>query len=387
MKHLMKGNVCWGTAQEGEGAGSAVESALPCYREIAGEYRRWLAYLEDNVDFSLPGSVLHGPAHTRRVLLYALSLAFQRGLDAADTDLLATCAVFHDTRRWDDWMDTGHGARAAEHYAACQRSAGATPDELAQDIMAFHDVDDAKDAPVIARKHGQRGLELYRMFKDADALDRFRLGEDALDERFLRTVEAKNLIDAARSISLANAAPRLVGQSGNILVVVDAQNDFISGALGSDAAQAVLPRIVEKVKTHDGLVVFTKDTHGPDYLDTQEGRRLPVPHCVGGTFGWEIPVELASAKGEQSCFTLCKPTFGSMDLPKLVSFVAAKRPLESIELVGYCTDICVVSNALILKAAFPEVRIAVDGACCAGTSEEAHASALLTMQSCQIEIV
>jgi nicotinamidase-related amidase len=165
------------------------------------------------------------------------------------------------------------------------------------------------------------------------------------------------------------------------LIVVDMQVDFITGSLGSKAAQAIVPRVVKKVKTFDGKVVFTRDTHFDDYLKTQEGRKLPVEHCIKDTDGWQICDELKIYADN----IIDKITFGSMELPEIIK--GYEKDIEEIELCGLCTDICVISNAMILKAAFPEVKIAVDARCCAGVSEESHRIALDAMKAVQIEII
>lgn len=163
------------------------------------------------------------------------------------------------------------------------------------------------------------------------------------------------------------------------LIVVDMQVDFITGSLGSAAAQAIVPGVVEKVKGFDGAVIFTRDTHGEDYLQTQEGRKLPVRHCIRDSEGWQICPELKSLVIR----VVDKPTFGSLELVHLLS----KERVEEIHLCGLCTDICVISNAMLLKAAFPEVPVFVDAACCAGVTEEGHRTALEAMKAVQIEII
>jgi len=167
-----------------------------------------------------------------------------------------------------------------------------------------------------------------------------------------------------------------------LLIVVDMQNDFITGALGSPQAEKILPLVkkkIEKRKASGYHVLFTRDTHHDDYLSTQEGRLLPVVHCVEGTYGHEIAGEL-----DMYCSTVFdKPDFGSI---KLADIVAAGS-YDEIELCGLCTDICVVSNALILKARLPEAKVTVDASCCAGTTEEGHNAALLTMKTCQVNIL
>ena len=165
------------------------------------------------------------------------------------------------------------------------------------------------------------------------------------------------------------------------LVVVDMQVDFITGSLGSELAMAIVGNVVDKVKGFDGTVIFTRDTHAEDYMDTQEGKKLPVPHCIKDSDGWQICDELKPfAK-----ILVDKPTFGSMELPKLIEGFG--HPIEKIELCGLCTDICVISNAMLLKAAFPEVPIAVDSSCSAGVSVASHNTALDAMRAVQIEIV
>ena len=164
------------------------------------------------------------------------------------------------------------------------------------------------------------------------------------------------------------------------LIVVDMQVDFITGSLGSPLATAILPRVVEKVKGFDGRVIFTRDTHFADYMSTQEGKNLPVPHCMKDSDGWQICDELRP----YARTVVDKVTFGSVELPALLADCGEQ--IERIELCGLCTDICVISNAMLLKAAFPEVPIAVDAACCAGVSVESHNTALDAMRAVQIEI-
>lgn len=169
-----------------------------------------------------------------------------------------------------------------------------------------------------------------------------------------------------------------------LLIVVDMQKDFVTGALGSGEAQNILPKVVEKVKNFDGEVVFTQDTHGEDYLATQEGKNLPVAHCIKGTAGWELEEGLGMLCKEKGARCFQKGTFGSVELAKEIK--AQEDFLASIELVGVCTDICVVSNALLLKAYMPEMPIFVDASCCAGVTPQKHAAALETMRSCQIHV-
>ncbi len=169
-----------------------------------------------------------------------------------------------------------------------------------------------------------------------------------------------------------------------ILIVVDMQKDFVDGALGTAEAVAIVPAVVEKIKEYKKEDIFvTRDTHQKDYLSTQEGRNLPVEHCIEGTPGWELDSKVAEAVSGAAIVN--KPTFGSTALVDMVKKIAEKEDI-SIELIGLCTDICVVSNALLLKAAMPEVEISVDASCCAGVTPEKHEAALETMRSCQIMV-
>lgn len=169
------------------------------------------------------------------------------------------------------------------------------------------------------------------------------------------------------------------------LVVVDMQRDFVDGALGSKEAVAIVPNVVKKINEFEGEIFVTYDTHFENYMDTNEGKNLPVPHCIKGTTGFELNDEVAKALEDKKFTKVEKITFGSVDLPKLVK-EAANGEDFTVELIGLCTDICVVSNALLLKANYPEMNIAVDAACCAGVTPESHDAALTTMKMCQIEV-
>lgn len=170
------------------------------------------------------------------------------------------------------------------------------------------------------------------------------------------------------------------------LIVVDIQKDFVDGALGTKEAVTIVPSAVEKIKGFDGEIFVTFDTHFENYMDTCEGKKLPVPHCIKGTAGWQLNDDISAALTGKEYTCVEKLTFGSEELPKLIKS-AAKNEEFSIELIGLCTDICIVSNALILKASFPETQITVDASCCAGVTPESHNAALLTMKMCQINIV
>ena len=168
-----------------------------------------------------------------------------------------------------------------------------------------------------------------------------------------------------------------------ILIVVDMQNDFINGALGTKEAENILPRVKEIVENFDGKIYFTRDTHKENYMSTQEGKNLPVPHCIENTQGWQIEDSLLPyAKN-----IIDKPTFGSLSLAKELTKENSVEEIEEIILVGLCTDICVISNAMLLKAALTETKITVDASACAGVTPETHTNALNAMQMCQISVI
>ena len=172
------------------------------------------------------------------------------------------------------------------------------------------------------------------------------------------------------------------------LIAVDLQKDFIDGVLGTPEAEAITDAAAERIRAcrEAGYqVIATLDTHTEDYLNTAEGKKLPVPHCIRGTEGWQLNPKIEEALGD--ALRVEKPTFGSVRLPEILQENMEPGDEVTIELIGLCTDICVVSNALLLKAVFPEAEIAVNPACCAGVTPEKHRAALETMQSCQIDLV
>ncbi len=170
-----------------------------------------------------------------------------------------------------------------------------------------------------------------------------------------------------------------------LLIVVDMQKDFVDGALGTAEAVAIVDKVCEKIRTFDGDIIVTYDTHGETYMNTKEGKHLPVPHCIKGTPGWELNPKVQKALKDKTYHILEKPTFGSVELPEYIKEQYNPAELD-IELIGLCTDICVVSNALLLKANFPETDISVDASCCAGVTPQNHNAALETMKMCQITV-
>ncbi len=176
--------------------------------------------------------------------------------------------------------------------------------------------------------------------------------------------------------------------SKKLLIVVDMQNDFVDGSLGSPAAKAIVPKVCQKIAGWDGDIITTMDTHENNYKETREGKRLPVPHCINGTYGHKLNkyIEAALVDAQNNGIStriVMKPTFGSTALPELIR----DEKYDYIELVGLCTSICVLSNAVVLKTAYPEVDMAVDAECCACVSEASHNAALTAMATCQIDIL
>lgn len=170
----------------------------------------------------------------------------------------------------------------------------------------------------------------------------------------------------------------------NVLVVIDMQNDFIDGALGTKEAEAIVPNVKEKIETFDGVVLYTRDTHTETYMQTQEGRNLPVAHCIKGTKGWEIRPELEELRKTPA---IDKVTFGSSQLPEKLLELHKETPIKSITFVGLCTDICVISNVMVTKAFLPEIELIVDASCCAGVTPQSHKNALEAMKVCQVKVV
>ena len=166
-----------------------------------------------------------------------------------------------------------------------------------------------------------------------------------------------------------------------LLIVVDMQNDFIDGALGTPEAIAIVPYVKQLIENFEGKVLFTRDTHFDNYMDTQEGKNLPVKHCIQGTAGWQIHPELEALRKTEA---IDKLTFGASALPEIL---AGEEQIESITFIGLCTDICVISNVMLTKAFFPEVPLFVDAKACAGVTPQSHKNALEAMKVCQVTIV
>ena len=173
----------------------------------------------------------------------------------------------------------------------------------------------------------------------------------------------------------------------NVLIVVDMQVDFVDGALGTKEAVEIVPNVVEKIKGYEGEVIYTMDTHGTDYLTTQEGKNLPVEHCIRSTKGWELVPEIKKLQEEAESKIFEKDTFGSIDLVEYMKELNGGVGIERVDMVGLCTDICVISNALLVKAAVPQVPIYVWEACTAGVTPESKANALSALGVCQVGVL
>lgn len=171
-----------------------------------------------------------------------------------------------------------------------------------------------------------------------------------------------------------------------VLVVVDMQNDFVDGALGTKEAAGIVENVVAKIENFEGKIFATLDTHQNNYMETSEGKKLPVLHCIRMTTGWLLNEKVRTALSDKDYKIIEKKTFGSTKLVKKIRKMKQNDDIE-IEFVGLCTDICVVSNVLLLKAYFPEVKMTVDAGCCAGVTPASHKAALETMKMCQIDVI
>ena len=363
---------------------------------------RMFAFMQQQLDAWPFGGSIHSQTHWSRVCVLTQVIGIHEGFSETDLEAVAWAAAFHDSRRNDPFLDHGHGARAAEHYRTFCEEHGLTFDPRAALAMHWHDLDDQEGLQAVREWDADNKPEpgwnvgaemIFLVLCDADGLDRMRMFEKALDLKYLRLDYSKTLKPFALELLAASqcpgtqGAPDEQGTPRDYLVVIDVQNDFVSGSLGSAEAQAALPSMVEKVRSFDGQVVFTKDTHDESYLQTQEGRKLPVEHCLVDTWGWELVDELDAIQKEQDLPVYIKGTFGSPELARDLEKAYARGNLASVEFIGLCTDICVVSNAMLVKAQMPELTVKVSASCCAGVTPELHNAALQTMASCQIEVI
>lgn len=236
-----------------------------------------------------------------------------------------------------------------------------------------------------------QGRGAFRRFKDRisdhddwNRWDRFRLAElEQKGREWAESWEVEIIEDQPSLLGILDEEQEEPVQK--VLIVIDMQRDFIDGALGTKEAQAIVPNVIRKIKSYQKEDVWaTRDAHGEDYLQTQEGQYLPVPHCIRKTPGWKMPKEIVKLIPQEHIYN--KETFASVELAEKMQALSEKGKLE-IELVGLCTDICVISNALMLKGFLPEVKILVDPTCCAGSTPEKQQAALEVMRSCQIQVI
>lgn len=172
-----------------------------------------------------------------------------------------------------------------------------------------------------------------------------------------------------------------------LLIIIDMQNDFVDGTLGSNEAVAIVDNVVNKIDEFNGEIIVTYDTHQDNYMETREGKYLPVPHCIEGTEGHRLNKSVEDALANRNFYDICKPTFGSTHLVEYIRDIIDDEKNTEVTLIGLCTDICVVSNAMLLKANYPEMDITVDASCCAGVTPDSHKAALTTMKMCQINVI
>ncbi len=216
--------------------------------------------------------------------------------------------------------------------------------------------------------------------------------DPAIKEKRLRKLEKARINTPVGKRSAKDMEERSCCRKMKVLVVVDMQDDFIGGALGTPEARSIVGKVVKKIREFDGATIcVTRDTHGQNYLDTQEGKLLPVKHCIMNTDGWKLQSDVMAACRERAidgdCLTMCdKNTFGSVQLGATLADLNEAVHIDEVVLIGLCTDICVISNALLVKAFLPETKITVDADCCAGVTPESHVSALAAMKMCQINI-
>lgn len=172
-----------------------------------------------------------------------------------------------------------------------------------------------------------------------------------------------------------------------LLIVIDMQNDFIDGSLGTKEAVNIVPNVIKKIKEYDGEVIYTRDTHDEKYLQTQEGINLPVIHCLKESKGWNIKDEIMVLAENSKSKIFNKPSFGSTELVDYIKEIYSNGQVAEVEIIGLCTDICVISNAIMIKSSIPEIKVIVDSNCCAGVTPQSHKNALEAMKMCQIKII
>lgn len=353
------------------------------YFKVKEDFDYFAEILNIKLSFWLD-SKCHTYKHSLRVLLFSLILAKKLKLNKDGVKILGLSAIYHDTRRHDDLFDKGHGMRAAYYYKMSYKDYDLPYFEAVPLILSYHDQNDELAYKVI--KDPNTSL-LFKIFKDADALDRLRFGPSWLDTSYLRLKESFELIPLATKLNskIVDLEEKEVvnTSNGHYLIVVDMQNDFVTGSLGTKEAESILKYVEIKAKSFNGEVIFTKDSHDDSYLDTIEGKNLPVKHCIRGTLGHDLVGDLELLVNQRQAKIIEKETFGSLDL---VNYLL-KKEVKSLELVGLCTDICVISNAILLKTYFPNTPVFVDTNGVAGVSPKLNKEALDVLESLQVVVL
>ena len=354
--------------------------------EISNLFNRRADYLYSKIDFNMPQSQIHAYAHTERVLLHALSIGKSMFVDDNEAlDILAHAALFHDTRRQDDYLDTGHGARAAVNYADfCRHHPELTFHPESQYLMRYHDLDDNVGIDAIRRDFSgpaaDRLIKLYQIFKDADALDRWRLGDRGLDPRYLRTDKARSLVEFSRELVKNSMDPKLLHHidmlvksslSHKILIIVDPQIDFINGSLPVPCAEAAMNSLSRYVVDKDGeyhFKIVTADRHPWDHSSfTDCGGQWPR-HCTADSVGaaiWPPLLEaLHSTAGETYMFHKGENAardeysiFANADAAQQILNLISQHKINKIDLCGLAGDYCVRATFTDLSELLPKLRV------------------------------
>lgn len=360
--------------------------------EVGRMYEKYLPLLYSGVRFTMPYSPVHAMPHCERVLLHALSLASAEmpGDDEA-AEILAQAAVFHDTRRYDDYIDAGHGARAAVYYEQyCSKHPELTYHPEVSMVMRYHDMPDEKGSEAIDKRFGresERVRRLYAIFKDADALDRFRLGDEGLDPKFLRTESSKKMIgfaeklvnatmdsqllaDMSESVKVIKAA---VGENRRVLLIVDPQVDFITGTLPVPGAVAAMDALAEYIKANPWryvAIVLTGDRHPYGHISFSDWGGEWPRHCVADSVGaafWPSLFEAAQEsmahvyvihKGERHD----RDEYSALESKShrdTFSRILRRVGATEVDVCGLAGDICVRSTLADGIKAFPEMKFRV----------------------------
>lgn len=353
--------------------------------EVAVEFDKWADYLYDSVDFNMADSEIHSYGHTERVLLHSLIVGRSIfGNDTEALEILAHASLFHDTRRQDDYMDTGHGARAAVNYADfCRRHPELTMHPESQYLMRYHDLDDEIGLSAIRRdfsgEKAERVATLYRIFKDADALDRWRLGSCGLDSKYLRTEKAKSMTEFSKLVVVHSMDPELLHHidmlvksslARKMLLIVDPQLDFITGTLPVPNAEKAMNNLSEYIAESDGeyhLKIVTADCHPWNHCSFSENGGKWPRHCVAHSVGAAIWPPLLEAlhltAGRTLTFNKGKKAdkeeysiFQNERAAKKIIEIVNTRQINQIDICGLAGDICVAATLKDGAKIMPDVK-------------------------------